>query len=548
MHRLAVFTVALVFTAGAARADLEGRVFLDANGNGVEDPGELPLSGVAVTNGRDVVVSKADGRYRLPERAAGFTAITRPADLACETWYRRGGGDFALVPATSTSSDFFFVHMSDAHVYPDIADFGEFSSQPTPWWMPSWIGAWLLLRFLDGGSPDLTYDEIVDEFRTAVAPYRDVADATGPSVFLAYQAEVGTPGSPLGQVEAAIRAAFDEVAALRPEFVIHTGDLVLEGNNATPEAMERWFPFYLDVSRSTGLPFYETIGNNELAGTARDDFPSDDPRHGKHYFRTFLGPTHYSFDRGRFHFAATDTHRPAPKDDDPDWWDFIAMEPDVRDWLDADLGAHASRTLVVLNHEPFHIDPSWGFDEPYMSDDEGLFAKHGVAYALAGHTHLNGFEERDGTTHITTGALSGFRWTLPPSLSRRGYRLFYAKGDRLYSAWKDTGQPLLGFVDPKGDPAIHPASNGAARPAEVRAPFEVVAVAAAARGPFAAVSLQRGGTEIPLERWGDYFVHARVEAGEGPLVLTATAASGETHRAELSIGGGEAASGATPPP
>jgi 3',5'-cyclic AMP phosphodiesterase CpdA len=535
MYRLIAVFLTLACAPGIARADLEGLVFVDANANGRADPGEAPQPGVAVTNGRDLVLSDANGRYRLPERAEGFTAVTRPAGFACETWYRKGSGDFALVPSASPAEDFFFVHMSDAHVYPEIADFAEFSSQQAPWWMPDWIGAWLLLRFIDDASPDQSYDEIVEELRSAVAPYRDVADASGPTVFLEFRDEVGTPGSPLGDVEAQIREAFDEVAGLRPEFVIHTGDLVLEGNNATPEAMERWFPFYLDVSRATGLRFYETIGNNELTGTAREDFPRDDPRYGKYYFRSFMGPTHYSFERGRFHFAATDTHRPAPTEDDPRRWDFIAMEPDVRDWLDADLAAHSGKTLVVLNHEPFHIDPSWGFDEPYMSDDEGLFAKHGVAYSLAGHTHMNGFEERDGTTHITTGALSGLRWALPPALIRRGYRLFYARGERLYSAWKDTAQPLLGFVEPRGDPAIHPASKQATPAANLTPPFEVVAVAADARGPFASIALQRGGAEIPLERWGDYFVHARVESGTGALVLIATTASGETHRAELAI-------------
>ncbi len=183
MHRLIAVFLALACSTGVARADLEGRVFVDANANGVADPGE-GRPGVAVTNGRDVAVSGADGRYRLPERAEGFTAITRPAGFACETWYRKGSGDFALLPSESPGEDFFFVHMSDAHVYADSADFTEFSLQQSPWWMPDWIGAWLLLRFIDSASPDKSYDEIVAEFRSAVAPFRDVAGDSGPTVFL----------------------------------------------------------------------------------------------------------------------------------------------------------------------------------------------------------------------------------------------------------------------------------------------------------------------------------------------------------------------------
>ena len=99
-------------------------------------------------------------------------------------------------------------------------------------------------------------------------------------------------------------------------------------------------------------------------------------------------------------------------------------------------------------------------------------------------------------------------------------------------------------MEPRGDPAIHPASKQATRAANLTPPFEVIAVAADARGPFASIALQYGGAEIPLERWGDYFVHARVESGTGPLVLIANTASGETHRAELAIGEAAGASDA----
>jgi len=49
------------------------------------------------------------------------------------------------------------------------------------------------------------------------------------------------------------------------------------------------------------------------------------------------------------------------------------MEPDVRSWLEADLEASRGRVFVVLNHEPFHVDPSWPIDELQPADDEGLF-------------------------------------------------------------------------------------------------------------------------------------------------------------------------------
>ncbi len=56
-----------------------GTVFLDQNQNGLSDPGELPLAGVCVSNGREVVRSDKSGRWSLPAGPdVGFFVI-KPA-------------------------------------------------------------------------------------------------------------------------------------------------------------------------------------------------------------------------------------------------------------------------------------------------------------------------------------------------------------------------------------------------------------------------------------------------------------------------------------
>ncbi len=56
----------LVLAAGIAQAeDAQGIVFYDRDGDGAYDAGEEGLSNVAVSNGRDVVLSGADGRYSI---------------------------------------------------------------------------------------------------------------------------------------------------------------------------------------------------------------------------------------------------------------------------------------------------------------------------------------------------------------------------------------------------------------------------------------------------------------------------------------------------
>ncbi len=547
----------------AEPADWQGRVFEDADADGVRDPGEAGRSGVAVSNGRDVVRTGPDGRYVLPARAEGFVTLTCPADAKCPVWFSRvdedgasdrvSDRDFGLV-AAADADDFFFVHLSDAHVYERVEDMaGLLPGGSLPWYVPRVVAGWFLLRGLDRAYPQLEREEIVAGLRAVVSRHRDVTDAWDETVMIDYVELALDPATGIVAPAEAIRRSFDEIAALSPALVINTGDMVLEGNDGEPEAIERWYDYYQQVVAASGLEIHETIGNNELAGTGNDDFPPSDPRYGKAMYRRSFGPTHYSFDRGPFHFVAVDTHKPLFDVTDPaasEEWTFYEMSDEVQHWLDADLAQAraAGRRLVVLNHEPFFYDPAWQFDEPTPADDAGLFAKHGVAYELSGHIHRNGFRDAPsggGVTHITTGALSGFRWSLPLSIDSRGYRVLYAHDGSLYSAWKDTGEPLLGFVDPRGDASIHPASTHASAPDALHGRVEIVAVGVDIDHPYKSLALWLDGEPLESERWGDYFVHAHFDAarlvdaarlaGAGRLELRAVSGDGSERSVPLEV-------------
>ena len=430
--------------------------------------------------------------------------------------------------------------MSDVHAWNEPNDFGDYS-MPIPAWVPAPVANWLILWQLARYHPTLDRAGIAAAFRRELVA-RGVAGADGLAdlaVLSAWAAELRRPGSELGRVAERTRAALAEIAALHPEFVVSTGDLVLEGNTAPPEVMERWLRFYRDATSATGIPFHHTIGNNEIAGIARDDFPTDDPRFAKGAFRALFGPTWFSFDRGPFHFVALDTHAPSPGSRDPRAWSFATLPEEERAWLDADLARSRGRSVVALNHEPFAADPRWKFaDALEPADDGGLFAKHAVAYALTGHVHWNGFVRVGTTAHITTGALSGLRWAAPESVSPRGYRLLWGTpGGGLYSAWKETGQPLLELVQPSGDSQRF--TNPGADPTQAVATggrLPIVAVAADARGPFASVALLQDGKALPIERWGAYFFAA--SAAPGALDLVAADAGGRALRVRrVQVGG-----------
>lgn len=525
---LAGLALLLPGLATPVEAGLSGTVFIDSDGDGERGPEEPGLAGVRVSNGLQVLTSDAKGRYAFAEDPSGFVQLTCPDDFSCDPWYRRGEGDFAVTPAPA-ADDFFFIQISDIHAYADPRDFARYTLPDTPSWIPARLGAWGLLWAMRVYYPGRDRDEIAEHFRRALGPLRATEGLSRSEVLIAYMEEFERPGSPLGDVVGATRDALMEVAALAPEFAIATGDLVVEANTAPGETVESWFEVYDALTRESGVRLINTIGNNEVAGTRLDDFELDDPRYGKRLFQRFYGPTTFSFDRGPFHFVAVDSHHRIENGDDRPDWEFEQLSPRVQTWLDADLASHAGRVLVVLNHEPFHSLPDWGsFYDPV--DDHGLFAKHGVAYSLAGHIHRNGVERIGSTVHVTTGALSGMRWVVPASLHPRGYRLFYAKDRRLYSAWKQIGQPIVGFVQPEGAPALFASGAG---PGD-----RIVAVAADVAGPFASIELALDGVALETEAWGRYFVAASLPPGTetGTLELVAHRLAGEPETARIGIG------------
>ena len=63
--------------AGAAAAT--GVVYVDANQNQVRNAGEMPLPGVRVSNGREVAVTDANGKYSLPVDEDTIVFVIKPA-------------------------------------------------------------------------------------------------------------------------------------------------------------------------------------------------------------------------------------------------------------------------------------------------------------------------------------------------------------------------------------------------------------------------------------------------------------------------------------
>ena len=113
--------------AAAQNAALHGVVYADANANGTRDASEHGVSGVVVSNQRDVVVTDSLGRFEIPSGTTGIVFVSVPGGFRSSGAFWRAttaapaSVDFGLVPQAQ-SRTFSFVHASDSHLAPENVD------------------------------------------------------------------------------------------------------------------------------------------------------------------------------------------------------------------------------------------------------------------------------------------------------------------------------------------------------------------------------------------------------------------------------------------
>ena len=209
-----------------------------------------------------------------------------------------------------------------------------------------------------------------------------------------------------------------DLAALRPEFILATGDIA---STTTREAM-------LEARRQMdglGVPYYPMGGNH--------DFVVEDSRD---WFREAFadrlpnGETYYSFDHNGLHFVVLDWH----------WvWSDGSLHPEseaaiaksmdrtlagarwalprtMLKWLENDLAQGDSPTIVAVHYPAVRIPER--LRHPEMKDggclENGqaliaLLKRHPRVKALfSGHVHVHFIEPLNGLTQVVTGALPEF--------------------------------------------------------------------------------------------------------------------------------------------
>ncbi len=242
-----------------AQTTANGYVFADTNGNGKKDRTEKGIAQVAVSNGREVVLTDKNGEYALPVGQDNILSVIKPS-----------GYQVAL--NQQNLPQFYYIH----------------KPQGSP-----------ALKF-KGVAPTGKLPRSVD---FALLPVREKEDFTA-LIF-------GDPQPyTREEVDFFARGIVSEVEGIKEvPFGLSLGDLV--GNDLN------LFNPYIEAVKKAGIPWYNLLGNHDLDFDAPADSLSDET------FEAHFGPANYAFNYGKVHFIVLDdVLYPDPRDGKSYWGGF----------------------------------------------------------------------------------------------------------------------------------------------------------------------------------------------------------------------------------
>ncbi len=197
-----------------------------------------------------------------------------------------------------------------------------------------------------------------------------------------------TTGVPAGL--AVLRQAVDELNLLKPDLVIHIGDLV-PGYLRDMDQWERDIAQVQSILAGLKAPLLPLAGNHDvITGTGN----VNDHR-GEELFKDHFGPLYYSFDYRNVHFICLYTDealQSAPR----------LSDAQVR-WLREDLDRAKARSIFVFMHKPLWEYPDAGWDAIHQ-----MLKAHPVRAVFAGHFHhYYKSDLRDGIQYYVIGVTGG---------------------------------------------------------------------------------------------------------------------------------------------
>ncbi len=365
--------IAAAMSVGAAPAQADGPsvsglVFEDKDGSGKPGPANPGLPGALVSNGREVAVTDAEGRYRLPLPGEAMISVIKPA------------GFTPPVDPKTGSPRFYYLHQPEGSPAAlNLAYAGVAPTGPLP------------------ASVDFALRR------------QDEPDAFEVILFTDPQPETDV------EVDFIREDVIETLAGVKARFGLTAGDIMFDDLSL--------YDRYNQIIGTIGLPWWNIGGNHDL------NYEAPDRRRCRETFKRVYGPPYYAFFYARTLFLMLDDvdylgFDPAKPHGAGKYEGRI--DPTQLEFIRNVLAQVPQDVLIVMvMHIPIqtYLDPGEAYDN--LNNRKELFALfEGRRYTVsfAGHTHTTEhhyFDAADGWPgaaphhhHILT-AVSGSWWSGP---------------------------------------------------------------------------------------------------------------------------------------
>lgn len=216
------------------------------------------------------------------------------------------------------------------------------------------------------------------------------------------------------------------------QFVVHTGDLVVDSGLASMERARELFDLYEAECKNLRAPLRNIMGNHDIAGVLNPKLSGNEPGFGKALFRERFGPATYAFRFGPYHFVALDGTQIEDRKL------LYGLTEESANWAIRYLAElRGGEPVILLIHEPMFPEvagvrqPDTPLTRPHEARLRDALQGHKVVMTLAGHVHSRGESIWAGAPHLTGGAIS-YAWhglqPFPPAPC--GYVLFRLENGR----------------------------------------------------------------------------------------------------------------------
>jgi 3',5'-cyclic AMP phosphodiesterase CpdA len=335
-----------------AQATVRGIVFEDKNNNRIKDRTEAGIPEVAVSNGREVVLTNAAGKYELPISRDNIIFVIRPSG-------------YAVALNEYNLPQFYYIYK------PNGSPEQKFKGTPPTGKLP---------KSLNFG---LIKEKNTDNFNILVFGDPQTCDET--------------------EVDYFYRGIIKELENVRDvQFGMSLGDLVYDDLTI--------FTPYKEALKHIGIPWYNVMGNHDMNFDATADSLSDET------FESHFGPSTYSFNQGMVHFIVLDDILyPDPRGKDDYWGGYTPRQLQfVRN--DLKYVPKDYLIVVSAHIPLSEADSNDLFSDTDRNELFALLKDFPHTLSLSGHTHIQRqdfFTKADGWLqetrhhHFNVGTTSG---------------------------------------------------------------------------------------------------------------------------------------------